>query len=101
MNSKSWVNPDGKNPIWQPPTSNSLQFLFSVFLAVYTIIKDHIFSYPFFTRKVQNKKILIFNPKSWVNPSQNIQHGHPHIKLFTTAPFGIFSSLNSRHGQTP
>ena len=57
VNSKSWVNPVGKNPIWQPPKSNSLQFLFSVFLAVYTIIKDHIFSYPFFTRKVQNKEI--------------------------------------------
>ena len=64
-------------------------------------IKDHNFSYPFFTRKVQNKKILIFDPKSWVNPSQNIQYGHPHIKLFTTAPIGIFSSLNYRHGQTP
>ena len=56
-----------------------------------------------FLQKPQMRKSSIFRqkPKSRANPSQNIQYGHPHIKLFRTASFGIFSSLSYGHGQTP
>ena len=56
-----------------------------------------------FLQKPQMRKSSIFRqkPKSRANPTQNIQYGHPHIKLFRTTPFGIFSSLSYGHGQTP
>ena len=56
VNSKSWVNPVGKYPIWQPPKSNSFTVsLFGLFSSLHYHYRSYLFLSFFYTQSPEQR----------------------------------------------